>query len=1487
MSIIFAILAILIASVLPVSAGINFNYTNVVPRNYTITDSVLNSNNFVRLTGGDIEMPSITLRFAINRTLVSGNKSLILKSSIFGPKTTSLPNQKVFYINPGGTATADYSVDASNTFANMVVNVSTYKQVSGSVPFFSDHSTTLLNNIDDLKNLWNNNSKVLDEFLSIVDDVSRINETTVTLDSNGDSGQLSQNLAPGRYLIMVTNGTDPKKIIAWNVIIVIPFSSSIIIGDGTGNATQGTDLIVNVSLNSTAPAENYTYTTTIINRGDYADNLGNINITWGPGQTLAQATSINGIILNSANALTDIIPLSNTTKITTNSKSVNMTLKTGALSSGSYLVNTLVFNSTNFSVVFNQSLLTLTTGGDGGGGGGGATQMDACGNISEPGKYVLNMSITDSSAADACIRITSNDVVFDGAGYTIDGVDTPFNDGIAVHFNDSVALTNVTVKNVTLTDWDYGVIYKNVLNGKIANVTASSNSKGIVLVFSSNNNVTGNTAYNNTMDGIFLNLSSNNNVIRNNSVSNNSNGIEVSNSVNNTLSNNNVSLNDGVGIDLVNSSNNTISTNIVSSNGQVEFRETGNGGNGIGLNQNSSNNLITGNIANSNGNKGVGIGESNQNTVQDNTANSNGMEGIYLGHSNSTLIRNNTVKSNNGTGIILQYSNNNNITGNNASNSLDYPGGDHSSGINLDNSNGNNLSNNIAASNNDTGISLDFSVNNTLINNIATSNIILGIAFRDSNSNIIRNNNVLNNQQGIVISNSVNNTLNGNNASSNNDTGIYISGSSGNNILTNNIANLNLWEGIFIEDSTNNTLTNNTASSSPNGDGIYIINSSYNTLTDNTANSNTLDGITLKNGSRNNTLTGNNASSNDYGIHFKNSSSDNTLTNNNPLNNRWDFFLEINSTNNTVTDNRGTHKGKDYAIKTASSPAPDPNGYTNIGKYVNATNNSADSWLFLNVSYSNSDVASIDESSLRMWKYNGSWSQVAGTNGVNTAQNYVYANITSFSIFAPMARTTATEYGSLNGIIKDNRLGTPLASVTVSISNTTGGTKSGTTDSNGNYYIANIVTSSTNAYIYTVTTSKTNYITNTTSVTVLNSSTNATLNINLTAYNGTLQGTYIKSGTGIGVSGATVNITNTTLGSIIRTTDSLGFYSVSLYPAIYTINVSKTGYSNSSTSATVTSNATNTTGTISLSLNTVTVTANRTVGTAANGTTVGFNLTVVNTGDNATFIVTNTSTNVTIVTKTTTPSPLVLNTSTPTGYIIVDVSNIYYGGWPVTITISNSSQSKSASITLTAIMQNTSATYTNVSSNVDANSTVTGATLVNANVQNGANVSGNSTLISNATVTGSSTVITDGAVIKGDYGNSTITNSSVGNATVDSSNLTGSTISGNATVTNSTLTSATVSNSTLTNVTVNGTSTITNVANLTNITIRGVDVTGLAAYDYEGQFQGGASAGSVEYHGINFTRIYTNVRVSQLVIEQSQAPAITPNTNTSINDTSL
>jgi parallel beta-helix repeat protein len=86
------------------------------------------------------------------------------------------------------------------------------------------------------------------------------------------------------------------------------------------------------------------------------------------------------------------------------------------------------------------------------------------------------------------------------------------------------------------------------------------------------------------------------------------------------------------------------------------------------------------------------------------------------------------------------------------------------------------------------------------------------------------------------------------------------------------------------------------------------------------------------------------------------------------------------------------------------TPPADPAGKQNISKYVNVTDVTANSWIFLNVSYEEGDLGSVDENSLRMWKHNGTdWTLVPGTNGVNTAENYVYAKITEFgSIFAPL-----------------------------------------------------------------------------------------------------------------------------------------------------------------------------------------------------------------------------------------------------------------------------------------------------------------------------------------------------------------------------------------------------------------------------------------------------------------------------------------------------
>jgi hypothetical protein len=97
-------------------------------------------------------------------------------------------------------------------------------------------------------------------------------------------------------------------------------------------------------------------------------------------------------------------------------------------------------------------------------------------------------------------------------------------------------------------------------------------------------------------------------------------------------------------------------------------------------------------------------------------------------------------------------------------------------------------------------------------------------------------------------------------------------------------------------------------------------------------------------------------------------------------------------------------------LKSVETPPADPADKRNISKYVNAVEVTADSWLFMNVSYEEGDLGGVDENSLRMWQYNGTdWTEVPGTNGVNTAENYVYANITEFSVFAPLGNVTVAK----------------------------------------------------------------------------------------------------------------------------------------------------------------------------------------------------------------------------------------------------------------------------------------------------------------------------------------------------------------------------------------------------------------------------------------------------------------------------------------------
>ncbi len=323
----------------------------------------------------------------------------------------------------------------------------------------------------------------------------------------------------------------------------------------------------------------------------------------------------------------------------------------------------------------------------------GQTYIDSCSPIIAPGEYVLNQSITNS-IVNICINISSDDVILDGNGLTIDGIDAFGSYGVYVN-NPAKPLTNVTITNLTVMDWDHGIYFQNVQNGNIINnIAISNNWNGIYLGLTSYTNLIGNNASNNS-EGIELS-SSNNNSLASNDLFKNPTGIGMSFSNNNTIDQNNLNWNENNSIIAVFSDRNTLSGNTIL-----------NSFTGIYLSD-SRYNLLSDNMISDNLFRGMALLYGNNNNLVNNTVNSNDFYGIDLHSSFNNTLSRNDLNGNGNSSIILFASFNNILTGNNASNS--------GNGIFLLGSGNNELTNN-NLSYNYGGVYLASSIENRIHNN--------------------------------------------------------------------------------------------------------------------------------------------------------------------------------------------------------------------------------------------------------------------------------------------------------------------------------------------------------------------------------------------------------------------------------------------------------------------------------------------------------------------------------------------------------------------------------------------------------------------------------------------------------------------------------------------------------------------------------------------------------------------------------------------------
>lgn len=499
-----------------------------------------------------------------------------------------------------------------------------------------------------------------------------------------------------------------------------------------------------------------------------------------------------------------------------------------------------------------------------------ANLIDSCTTISQPGEYILSQNIINSTFS-SCINITSSNVVLDGSGFTIDGIDTWYTYGVYV-YNSIETLTNVTVRNLVVTDWYYGIYSHKATNGIIENNKLTSNSYYGIYLSSSNNNIL-------NVNNVSLNYLS--------EIYAGGSGILLELSINNTLTNNIASLNEINGISLQQSSNNnTLINNDVFSNGA----------DGIFL-VSSNNNILTNNNAGSNGDKTF-VGESG-------TA-----HGIYLLDSDNNTLNNNNASSNLGSGIKLYSSSNNTLTGNNMSNNSanfyleGYEYWDLNNSIDSSNIVDSrpifyikNARDTIYDSKTNAGTFYCIWCDNVTIRDLNVSKNYFGIVIWFTNNSNIENINASSNSVGISLNYYNNNNTITNNKGSANGVGIYIGSNNNNNILTNNSASVNL-QGILLGGSNkNNTLINNNASL--NYQGIVLGDSNKNnTLINNKVSANRIWGIGFYSYNNNNIIINNNVSANNIGfIFYDEDNNNNTLINNNVSSNSNGIILGISKKN--------------------------------------------------------------------------------------------------------------------------------------------------------------------------------------------------------------------------------------------------------------------------------------------------------------------------------------------------------------------------------------------------------------------------------------------------------------------------------------------------------------------------------------------------------------------------------------------------------------
>lgn len=213
-------------------------------------------------------------------------------------------------------------------------------------------------------------------------------------------------------------------------------------------------------------------------------------------------------------------------------------------------------------------------------------EIDGCTTILESGTYTLTEDIENSSAP-VCIDIQADNVVFDGNGHTVDGNLTRADIenasqgpaprtrvGVGVNVRTETRVGNVTVRNVTVTDWYHGVLSENVTGGLTESVTASGNGGGIIYDNSSQVTVRDSVSTDNVILGVIVDSragvpNADNAILNNTAANNGAFGAAIFLSNNSRVANNTLTESTFAGLLAIGTTNTTVANNTMSGNGLV------------------------------------------------------------------------------------------------------------------------------------------------------------------------------------------------------------------------------------------------------------------------------------------------------------------------------------------------------------------------------------------------------------------------------------------------------------------------------------------------------------------------------------------------------------------------------------------------------------------------------------------------------------------------------------------------------------------------------------------------------------------------------------------------------------------------------------------------------------------------------------------------------------------------------------------------------